>query len=153
AKIVLPRRQELDRAKEELDDAREEMMQYEYEEQPDAVVAREADAEEKFTRIADAYALVLGYLGDTYPILPALGDPDRSVEALEDLTKQKAGPGMAAMLGKEIVKRLSNIAKVRTGLDDPDKVNIWRLPMLVGLTRAQMDIDSDPFEKRIIDER
>lgn len=151
ANILLPRRQELDRAKIELDEAQKLVGECEYgcDRYVDAVDKAERDLKKK----GDAYALLLGYLGETYPILAALGDPDRSADDLADLTKQKAGPAMAAFLGKEIVKRLTKIKVVREGLSDPDRVNIWRLPILVGLTKAQMGIDDDPFEKRVIDER
>src|SRR5205814_8045023 len=94
-----------------------------------------------------------GYLSGQYPILAALSDPEKSSSGLKSLVEQKAGPGTAALLGKEIVERLDNIDTVRGNLDDRDKVNIWRLPHLVEITSREMGADTNPIWAKWIEEQ
>jgi hypothetical protein len=150
AKILLDRRKELDEAKGELDDARDDMLSDDS--MSDELAEKEAAAEEKFQSKANTYDLTLGYLGRSYPILKALGDPKESADDLETVSENKAGPETATVIGAAIVERLHNIKKVRNNIDDPDKVDIWRLPALVGLASAAMSADTNPFYKRLVDE-
>jgi len=56
---------------------------------------------------------------------------------------------MAAVLANEIYGTLANIAKSRQGLSD-GKVNIWRLPKMLGLTRVTMGVEGDLLKERLI---
>lgn len=147
AKILLPRRREFDEAKDDLEAARNNEMACDY--GCDSLPDRTEAAEERLKTAATAFQLTLGYLGGRYPILNAFADPDRNADDLEALSKPQDTQTMANRLGKEIFTRLDNIKTVREKIDD---LNIWQLPVLVDLVRAQTGADTDLFFKRVADE-
>ena len=119
------------------------------------VFERRSAASERYNEKTRAYDLMSGYLSQKYPILNAFSDPDpdASTTDLEKLANQKAGPDLAALLGQQIVERLTNIEKVRKGLDDRSEINTWRLPKLVGLTMRQTGADVDPLKEKWVNDQ
>ena len=115
----------------------------------DSLPERTTAAEEELEKPAASFQLPLGYLGQRYPILNAFADPERSADDLEAISKPQDLQAMANRLGKEIFTRLENIATVR---DKIDELNIWQLPVLVGLVRTQTEADTDPFFSRVANE-
>lgn len=166
AKVLIGRRNEMDEAREQMEQAQRDSL--------DALAScagegagsyamdcpgsteyakRRQETEEKFKKKKDAYDLMRGYLSDQYPVLGAFSDPEKSVSDLKKLVSQTAGPEMAALLGKQIVDRLVNIAKVRDGLNNSGEVNIWRLPDLVRMTGEMMGLSSKPVWDKWVTEK
>jgi hypothetical protein len=152
AAILLKRRQAVDQAKDAVTAASDAYAEAVQNENPNEVTFAHQyyAAEREHAARVDEYSLVLGYLGEQHPILKAFGDPGRDIDDLEELTKPQAATEMALMLGKEIVSRLRNIQKVREGLKDRDKVNIWRLPDLVEITKVRLGAETDPLKQQWI---
>ena len=150
AALLLKRRQAVDKAKQAVKDSSENYADAVNSNSPNEIIfahiyyGNEVSYKEK----VDEYNLVYGYLAQRHPFLKVIGDLESSTSNLETFTKPGAGLAMAAILGKEIVERLSNIQKVRGGLEDRDKVNIWRLPNLVALTQIRMGAEMDALTQR-----
>jgi hypothetical protein len=155
AKILLDRRKDIDDAKTALDTTWEAYADAVNEGRviATALAYNVHNAEKTYQDKIDKYELTRGYLGKSYPILGAFSDREHSASDLEKLSKQKTGPEMAALLGEQIVERLSNIAKVRKGLKSRDEVNIFRLPLLIGITERAMGVDADATKKVWLDEQ
>lgn len=153
AKVLLQRREDLDAAHEASEKAAFAAAMDSDEGASESTMERFEAANQVFKDKLEAYNAVRGYLSGQYPILAALSDPEKSSAGLKSLVDQKAGPGMAALLGKEIVERLDNIEKVRGGLDDRDEVNIWRLPHLVEITSRGMGADANPIWAKWIEDQ
>ena len=166
AQILLGRRKELDDASDQLDAARRAALDnlascagegagayaMECPGQDDLRKRREA-AEETHKKKKDNYDLWSGLLADKYPILAVFSDPEKSTDDLKALSTQKAGPEIAALVGKQIVDRLNKIAKVENGLNDSDEVNVWRLPPLMRVTSELTGVNNKPVWKKWVDEK
>src|SRR5262249_36717511 len=99
-----------------------------------------------------AYNELRDYLSAKYPILASFSDLKTDPAVLAQLT-QGPGPEMAGVIAAQIADTLSKIQTSRDGLDEPGRVNVWRLPKMVGLTRAQLAVDGDAVKKSLVDER
>jgi len=166
ALLLLQRRNELNEASNQLDQVRRESLDrlascagegggsYAMECPGSEDLAKHREGvEATYKKKKDGYDLIRGFLSEQYPILAVFSDPEKSASDLKALATQKAGPEMAALLGKEIVDRLGKITKVRNGLDNSKEVNVWRLPPLMAMTRELMGVNAKPVWKKWIDEK
>ena len=91
-----------------------------------------------------------------FPLLAALSsDEDFKRGDLEDLAKGSSGKNSdaAGVIVDQIVEKLTNIGKVREGLEPDGDVNVWRVPRLVEPTRSLLGAVPGTVRGRITDEK
>lgn len=97
-----------------------------------------------------------------YPLLDRIGaigeEPGIAENAawafteLERVANSKSETEVAATVGEQIEDTLEKNERARQGVDG-DKVNLWRLKEVFGLSKAQAGVDEDPFRKKLVEER
>ena len=96
------------------------------------------------------YGELQDVLGAQYPALAAVSELDKSAEGIRTLAAG-AGPEMAALVAARVGRTLADIDKVCRGLWDD--VNVWRLPDIVKLTRAELGIQPGTLPAALVDEK
>jgi hypothetical protein len=114
--------------------------------------ARYHEIGKEIAEMQKQYDKLLQTLAEPYPALAHFGALDKDLEPLKKLAELGPGESMANVVGPRIREQFENIEKVREGIADDD-VNFWRLPKIVGMTKAQLAIDQDPLKKRLIDDK
>ena len=96
-----------------------------------------------------------------FPVLDRLGalegEPgpfDTTAYKFKELERIATGDNeseRAATLGDQIEDTLEKNEKTRQGVENK-KVNLWRLQSIFELSKAQSEVDANPFRKKLIDE-
>ncbi|MEP6859865.1 MAG: hypothetical protein ABJE66_04550 [Deltaproteobacteria bacterium] len=91
-----------------------------------------------------------------YPILASWsGDKYYDSDKLQTLAKLKGGKNSdaAAVIITELGTKLVNIGKVREGLKPGGDVNIWRVPKIIGGTRAQLPVAKGSLKEKVLEKK
>jgi Domain of unknown function (DUF4157) len=107
-------------------------------------------AQEELGKKQHELALLRAEKESRFPLLAAYTSRDRWGE-LEEIVKTKP-EGMAGEIGNEVTKTLENIETVRNKLAD-DKVDIWKLPVVVQMVKNRLHIQPGSMEDRLVSER
>ena len=96
-------------------------------------------------------------LENKYPIIRPSADKaykDNDAEELTVLANKSptADQQKTRLVAAKLYKTLADIATVREAREEGD-INIWRLPKLVGLTKATEGIKDKPLETKLVDEK
>lgn len=105
---------------------------------------------EQATAKEGEYALLKGVYQERYPILARIADDHGALTELAKGPSAKA----AAVLNDQIYGTLDNIRDVRAQLGG--KVNVWKLPEIVALTKAGLGVQADTsiarMQNRMVDD-
>jgi hypothetical protein len=104
----------------------------------------------EITEMRKRYDELQDVLAVQYPALAAVSEFEQSPEGLRTLAAG-ASPEMAALIAARVGSTLANIAKVRGGLWDD--VNVWRLPDIMALTKAQLGVRPGTLRAALVDEK
>ena len=97
-----------------------------------------------------SYNALRDSLARQFPVLEQFASLDQSAGDLETLGTKGPGTEMAALVGEQIAQKIDGIKTSRDGLSSGE-LNVWRLPKMMGLTRAAMQIDAEPWKKNVVD--
>lgn len=120
---------------------------------PERNVAEHARLAEQKTERERELAMLRATYEDRYPILV------RFSNSIPDLNRLASGRTAAAatMLNDEIFGTLENIRTVRSELTPDGRVNVWKLPEIVALTKSAARVNGESslsrFRSRIVDDK
>lgn len=97
-----------------------------------------------------AYDLLRQGLISQFPVLASFSEDKSNTSQLEQVAQSGPSPETAALIGQQIAEKLGNIQKVRDGFAH-NEVDIWKLPRVVGLTRAQLGVTDNTVNAKLID--
>lgn len=89
-----------------------------------------------------------------YPILATYfsKEGEADVGDLEDIGEGFTR-GIRLELAMTVADKLGNIQKVREEIGPGGDVNVWKLPQVVGMTKAVAEVEGDPFRDRLVEEK